>query len=86
MTSEQKVNESEVDYAYAVLDAIVEAMDKVAAKPELGQLFMIDLLRKMPKFADALMIITPNEHRLKMAELVKASARMCGAWLKKMKR
>ena len=76
--------ESDVDYAYKVIDAVTEAMDRVAAKPELAQAFMFDLLKKMPELVDALMGITMPEHRQKMAELVRSSARMLAIWAKVM--
>ena len=80
--SNQKSQESEVDYTYKVIDAVTEAMDRVAAKPELAQAFMFDLLKKMPELVDALMGITMPEHRQKMAELVRSSARMLVIWAK----
>ena len=82
--SEQKSQESDIDYAYKVIDAVTEAMDRVAAKPELAQAFMFDLLKKMPELVDALMGITMPEHRQKMAELVRSSARMLAIWAKVM--
>lgn len=80
---EKEKLESEIDYAYGVIDAVVEAMDRVAVKPEYAELFVVDMLRKMPEMVDALMVMTKVEHRPKMAELVKASSRMACAWLKK---
>jgi hypothetical protein len=85
MASEQKSQENDIDYTYKVIDAITEAMDKVATKPELAQAFIVDLLTKMPELADALMGITLLEHRPKMAELVRSSARMMGSWAKAMR-
>ena len=82
--SEQKSQESDIDYTYKVIDAVTEAMDRVAAKPELAQAFMFDLLKKMPELVDALMGITMPEHRQKMAELVRSSARMLAIWAKVM--
>jgi hypothetical protein len=81
MVERQKL-ENETDYAYGVIDAIVEGMDKVTANPALAQGFVFELLKKMPELVDALMIVTKTEHRLKMAELVKASARMAAEWVK----
>jgi hypothetical protein len=85
MASEQKSQENDIDYAYKVIDAITEAMDRVTAKPELAQAFIIDLLTKIPELADALMGITLPEHRQKMAELVRSSARMIANWVKVMR-
>jgi len=82
--SNQKSQESEVDYTYKVIDAVTEAMDRVAAKPELAQVFIVDLLTKMPELVDALMGITMLEHRQKMAELVRSSSRMLAIWAKVM--
>ena len=82
--SNQKSQESEVDYTYKVIDAVTEAMDRVAAKPELAQVFIVDLLTKMPELVDALMGITMLEHRQKMAELVRSSSRMLAVWAKVM--
>ena len=82
--SNRKSQESDIDYTYKVIDAVTEAMDRVAAKPELAQVFIVDLLTKMPELVDALMGITMPEHRQKMAELVRSSARMLAIWAKVM--
>ena len=82
--SNQKSQESDIDYTYKVIDAVTEAMDRVAAKPELAQVFIVDLLTKMPELVDALMGITMSEHRQKMAELVRSSSRMLAIWAKVM--
>lgn len=81
MEKVKKVREVEIDYAYGVIDAVVEAMDKVAAKPELAEMFVVDMLKKMPDLIDAIMIITREEHRPKMGELMKASSRMVASWV-----
>jgi hypothetical protein len=65
-----------------VIDAVVEGMDKVAANPEMAEAFIIDMLRKMPEIIDALMAITPSEHKEIIGKLVRASSRMVGAWIK----
>lgn len=75
-----KENEMNVDYAYGVIDAVVQAMDVVATKPELSQAFIVDLLKKMPDIAEALIFMVKPEHRMKMYEFVKASTRMVGTW------
>jgi len=82
--SEQKSQESDVDYTYKVIDAVVEAMDRVAAKPELAQAFILDLLKKMPELVDALAVITVPEHRPVMGKLVMSTSRMLAAWAKVM--
>ena len=82
---EQEQLTSDMDFAYAVIDAVVEAMDRVTAEPILAKKFVFDLLKGMPTFIDALMIMTKPEHRMKMGELVKASSRMGGEWVKKEK-
>jgi hypothetical protein len=82
--SEQKSQESDFDYTYKVIDAVTEAMDRVAAKPEMAQEFIVDLLKKMPELVDALMTVTMPEHRQKVAELVKSSSGMIAAWAKMM--
>lgn len=82
MMSEQKGQESSVDYAYKVIDAVVEAMDRVEANPELASAFIVDMLKKMPELVDALVVITMPEHRQKMADLVRSSSRMMVKWVK----
>jgi len=83
--SNQKSQESDIDYAYRVIDAVAEAMDRVEVNPELASVFIIDLLKAMPELVDALMGITMSEHRQKMAVLVGSSARMLASWVKVMK-
>ena len=83
--SNQKSQESDIDYAYQVIDAVSEAMDRVEANPGLAQVFIVDLLTKMPELVDALIAITLPEHRQKMAEIVRSSSRMLASWIKVMK-
>jgi hypothetical protein len=78
----ENLKSQEVDYAYAVIDAVVEGMDKVAANPELAESFVVDMLKKMPEIIDALMALTPDEHKEIIGKLVRASSRMVGEWLK----
>ena len=84
MMSNQKSQESDIDYAYRVIDAVAEAMDRVEVNPELASVFIVDLLKTMPELVDALMGITIPEHRQKMAVLVGSSARMLASWAKVM--
>ena len=84
--AEKVVSEqSEFDYAYKVIDAIVEAMDRVTTKPEYARVFVGDLLQKMPDLIDALMMMTFPEHRPKLSELLRASSRMGAEWVKRIK-
>jgi len=82
MMSNQKSQESDIDYAYRVIDAVAEAMDRVEVNPELASVFIVDLLKTMPELVDALMGITMPEHRQKMAVLVGSSSRMLASWAK----
>ena len=77
-----QVKESSIDYAYETIDAVVEAMDKVTAQPELAIQFVAEFLQKMPEIIDALMEITMPEHRQAIAKMMKASAGMAASWLK----
>ena len=83
--SEQKSQENDIDYTYKVIDAVTEAMDRVTAKPEMAQAFIVDLLTKMPELVDALAAITVPEHRPVMGKLVRSTSRMLASWLKMMK-
>jgi len=40
-----QVKESSIDYAYETIDAVVEAMDKVTAQPELAIQFVAEFLQ-----------------------------------------
>ena len=83
--SQSEKQESQVDYAYAVIDSVIEAMDKATAKPKLAQHFIVSLLRNMPELVDALMTITIEEHRPQMGKLLKASSEMTAKWVLKMR-
>jgi hypothetical protein len=78
----ENLKSQRIDYAYAVIDAVVEGMDKVAANPEMAEAFVVDMLRKMPEIIDALMALTPDEHKEVIGKLVRASSRMVGEWIK----
>lgn len=83
--NQKQSTESRVEYAYAVIEAMAEAMDKVAVKPELTEHFIVDFLRKMPELVDAVMIMTIPEHRQQIAKLLKSSSRMTAEWVMKMR-
>jgi len=80
--NQKKSQSEEIDYAYAVIDAIAESMDKVATQPELTLRFGGELLQKMPQLIDALMVITIPEHRQAIKKLLGSSSRMVASWLK----
>lgn len=79
--SQEQVSKVDVDYAYGVLDALKQAFDKAATKPELGQALMVEMIQKLPEIFDALMTVTKPEHRPAVYELVKAAGRMMKGWL-----
>ncbi len=81
----ERVNNPEeitVDYAYKVLEAIIESLDRVSAKPEITKAFLYSIQQKYPDILDAVMAITPPEHREIVGRAVKSLSRVTGTWLK----
>lgn len=79
--SQKVISKEDIDYAYGVLDALRQAFDAAAVKPELGQALMVEMIKKLPEIFDALMTVTEPEHRPQVYELVKAAGRMMKGWL-----
>ena len=77
-----KPEEVTVDYAYAVLNVLVESMDRVSAKPEISKAFLFSIQQKYPDILDAIMAITAPEHREIVGKAIKACARMTAVWLR----
>ncbi len=69
---ESQVSQAQIDYAYQVLTALTEAIDRTAADPKLLQQLKAEALQKAPEIFDALMCITPPEHRPIIYELFKS--------------
>lgn len=57
--------------AYKTLNAVLEALDYVAAKPELTPQLAYELIQKAPKIYEAIMTITKPEDRPIIHELFK---------------
>jgi len=77
-----KPEEVTVDYAYGVLSALIESMDRVCAKPEITRAFLFSIQQKYPEILDAVMAVTAPEHREIVAQVIKASSRVTATWLK----
>ena len=68
--------EQDIDQSYAVIEWLTLMMKKVADKPKMLGKFLFEYNKKLPEIADAIMTLTPPEHRGVIAELLKATARM----------
>ena len=71
----RQATEEEIDYAYKVIEAVVEGASRVDATPRLAQAYLLNLVSKLPDVTDALLAITIPEHRMKVVELVRAVTR-----------
>jgi len=85
--SEKPVLRTEEDWAYAVIDAYVEAFNRVSsAKPEERKLLLKKLeyecLKKLPDLFEALMILTKPEHRPIIYEFFKSFIGALKVWNK----
>jgi len=85
--SEKTTLKTEEDWAYAAIDAYIEAFNRVSsAKPEqredlLNQL-KYECLRKLPNLFEALMILTKPEHRPIIYDFFKALIGALEVWSK----
>ncbi len=68
----QKLKEQQVDYAYQVIQALIEGIDKTAAKPEKLEQLKKELVENLPEIFEAVMTITQPEHRHLIYELFKS--------------
>ena len=68
--------ELDIDQSYAVLEWMTLSMKKVASNPNLLGKFLFDYIKQLPEIIDAVMTLTPQEHRGVVAELLKASGVM----------
>ena len=68
----QKLKEQQVDYAYQVTQALIEAIDKTAAKPEKLNQLKKELIENLPEIFEAVMTVTQPEHRHLIYELFKS--------------
>lgn len=68
--------EQEVDQSYVVLEWLTTSMQKVTSNPKLLGKLMYNYTQKAEEIVDAVMTLTPPEHRGVVAELLKASIKM----------
>ena len=80
---ERAITDEEIDYAYKVFDVLAKSMNKVVDSPDLAYEFVVKLIMKLPEIIDALMIVTVPEHRMAVAEMMKAAGRLAGTWARK---
>ncbi len=76
------VSESDIIYACKVLDAVTEALDRAAAKPQLIPQLSLELLKKSPDILDALLTLTIPDCRPVVYDLGKAALRLARVWIK----
>lgn len=72
METSRQATEGEIDYAYQVIEAVVEGASRVNATPRLAQAYLLNVVSKLPDITDALLAITIPEHRMKVVELIRA--------------
>lgn len=68
--------EQDIDQSYAVIEWMTLSMRKVAENPKILGKFLFEYNKKITEIADAIMTLTPTEHRGVIGELLKATARM----------
>jgi len=68
--------EQKVDQSYVILEWFTVSMQKVASNPKLFGQLLYNYTRKAEEIVDAVMMLTPSEHRGVVAELLKASIKM----------
>lgn len=79
------MSEKEIEHSYKVLEALTGAFDYVATKPEKAGQLVVELIESLPDVVDALMVITKDEHRPILAEVVGSAARMVRSWSRVLK-
>lgn len=68
--------EADVDHSYAVMEWLSLTMNKVASNPKMYGQFLYQMTTKMEDIVDAVMSLTPEEHRGVIAELLSALTKM----------
>ena len=73
--------EQEVDQSYVVLEWLTTSMQKVASNPKMLGKFLYNYTQRAEEVVDAVMMLTPSEHRGVVGELLKASIKMAAGVL-----
>lgn len=68
--------EADIDRSYDVLEWLTISMGKVSDNPEMYGKFLYQTTTKMEDIVDAVMALTPEEHRGVVAELLAALTKM----------
>jgi len=64
-----QASEEELLWACKTLDAVAEALDRVAAQPKLAPKLVVELLQKAPTIIEAMLLITIPECRVVLYDL-----------------
>jgi len=81
----QEQEQSEIDWAYSVLEAFKVAFDKASVSADSASEVFNELLAKLGDMLEAVMVLTAKEHKFVIYELVKSYLRMLDTWAKKNK-
>ena len=77
-----QASEEELLWACKALDAVAEALDRVAAQPKLAPKLAVELLKKTPTILEALLLITVPECRVVLYDLSKSALNLVRALAK----
>jgi len=67
------VTQREIDWAYAVLEALKEGLDKVAVNPALNRRFTFEFLVNLPDIFEAFIVLVKDEHREMVGSVVSSA-------------
>ena len=77
-----QASEEELLWACKTLDAVAEALDRVAAQPKLAPKLAVELLKKTPTIIEAMLLITVPECRVVLYDLSKSALNLVRALAK----
>lgn len=81
--SKEGRSEEEIQWAYDVLMAVKQGMDKASINSEKMDKFTLEFIAKMPHIFEALLTLTPPEHGGVILEVFRSATRYGRTWMKK---
>jgi len=78
--SEVVATEADVDWAYGVLSAAKEAIDKATGDEEATRQLMKEVVEEMPNILEAMVILVEEEHRGLVGGLITSTVRWVRTW------
>jgi len=73
--SQKEVSQAEIDWAYEVLTALKEGLDRVAAEPRLKGRFVVEVVEYLPDILDAFVCLVKEEHRGLVLDVIGAATK-----------